>query len=221
MDIRNRASISEDEQLETKKQYARYVAEVICKYRGLQAPNLNFHWCQDEEENQLAHYHPDTNTICISTRQLNSQTFDDLRDTIIHETAHIRMYGHDDPFNQEKFLNFMVVGELSIESFLLERDKAKNIMDEIISIKINNERFKFKVPAKVYRRKMRITTSYGLDYEYVMNNSDLSINGFGVTENIAKQNFLKDFMSLCEWCWSEDTVARRIQKDRLRAFIVE
>lgn len=173
MDIRNRASISEDEQLETKKQYARYVAEVICKYRGLQAPNLNFRWCQDEEE------------------------------------------------NQEKFLNFMVVGELSIESFLLERDKDKNIMDEIISIKINNERFKFKVPAKVYRRKMRITTSYGLDYEYVMNNSDLSINGFGVTENIAKQNFLKDFMSLCEWCWSEDTVARRIQKDRLRAFIVE
>jgi hypothetical protein len=115
----------EDYQLNTKKQYARYVVEVLCMYRELTMPSLNFGGCPAEEENQLAHYHPDSNTICISTRQLNLQTFEELRDTMIHETAHIRMLAHDDPFYQEQFLNFMLVGELSIEVFLIGRERRR------------------------------------------------------------------------------------------------
>ena len=90
-------------------------------------PSFNFYGCPDEEENQLAHYHPDSNTICISKRQLNLQSFDELRNTMVHEAAHILECNHDDNFSKENFINNLFVGELSIEVFISERGKEREV----------------------------------------------------------------------------------------------
>ncbi|NMX21777.1 hypothetical protein C5S30_04975 [ANME-1 cluster archaeon GoMg4] len=113
----------EESQLETKKRYARYVVEVICKSRDLPFPSFNFDGCPEETEEELAHYYPDDNRICISKQQLTQLSFDELKDVMVHEAAHILVGDHDDDFNKENFINTLFVGELSIEAFIIERDK--------------------------------------------------------------------------------------------------
>lgn len=76
----------------------------ICKERNLPIPEINFDGCS-EENNELAHYHPDENKICCSERQLHMQNFDDIFDTASHEVAHILELNHDSKFIKQKILN--------------------------------------------------------------------------------------------------------------------
>jgi hypothetical protein len=91
--------------LETKKKKFIEVVSKICKKRNLPIPSLNFDGCPAENEDQLAHYHPDVNMICISKRQLTVLNFDDLEEVAAHEIAHILEQNHDSNFRNEENTN--------------------------------------------------------------------------------------------------------------------
>jgi len=94
--------------LETKKKKFIEVVSKICKKRNLPIPSLNFDGCPAENEDQLAHYHPDVNMICISKRQLTVLNFDDLEEVAAHEIAHILEQNHDSNFRREENINKML-----------------------------------------------------------------------------------------------------------------
>lgn len=217
-----------ENQLETKKQYVLYVVEVISRSRNLPMPSFNFYGCPDEEENQLAHYHPDSNTICISKRQLNLQSFDELRNTMVHEAAHILECNHDDNFSKENFINNLFVGELSVEAFIIERGKEKkdktNETIETMVVKIGNEEIRFRVPLHINTLSFDPVTKHsnlGIDIEYIIKNEYLSVVGRGSSESKARKNFQEEFRELCWWCWDEETLLQIIQKKRLESLIVK
>ena len=89
--------------LEIKKKKFVEVVHNICKRRDLPIPYINFDGCPDEDENQLAHYHPDTNTICVSEKQLNQIT--DLEEVAVHEVTHILVSGHGSDFGSQEEIN--------------------------------------------------------------------------------------------------------------------
>jgi|LGVE01.1.fsa_nt_gb hypothetical protein len=218
----------DENQLETKKQYVLYVVEVICRSRNLPMPSFNFYGCPDEEEGQLAHYHPDSNTICISRRQFNLQSFDELRNTMVHEAAHILEYNHDDNFSKENFINNLFVGELSVMAFIFERDKEKvdktNETIESVAVKIGNVEIRFRVPLHINTLSFDPVTKHsnlGIDMEYIIKNEYLSVEGRGSSESKAKQKFKEEFRALCLWCWDEETIPKNIQKKRLESLIVK
>ncbi|MEM3252728.1 MAG: hypothetical protein QXS81_04150 [Candidatus Micrarchaeaceae archaeon] len=89
--------------LEIKKQRVIEVIYSVCKREGLPIPKVNFNGCPQETEDQLAHYHPDQNKICISEIQLYKlKTLKDIEDTVYHELAHILEYNHSGRFIQIK-----------------------------------------------------------------------------------------------------------------------
>ncbi|MEM4134199.1 MAG: CAP domain-containing protein [Candidatus Micrarchaeia archaeon] len=87
--------------LEKKKKYFIRIVKETSKKLGIPTPYINFNGCPAEGENQLAHFHPDNYTICVSERQLMKQTFDDIFNTASHEVNHVFNYSHDDRFYQE------------------------------------------------------------------------------------------------------------------------
>lgn len=91
--------------LEIKKKKFIEVVNRICKNRNLPTPYVNFDGCPEENEDQLAHYHPDVNMICISKRQLFVLNFDDLEEVAAHEVAHILEPNHDINFIREENIN--------------------------------------------------------------------------------------------------------------------
>ena len=88
---------------EEKKQKALEIVYSVCEAEGLPVPEVNFMGCPLETENQLAHYHPDKNKICISEFQLHKlRSLSDVENTIYHELAHIIEQNHDGKFEQTK-----------------------------------------------------------------------------------------------------------------------
>ncbi|HUV80666.1 MAG TPA: hypothetical protein VMW40_07605 [Candidatus Bathyarchaeia archaeon] len=186
----------DDQHLETKKQYARYVVEVLCKSRNLPIPSFNFDGCPEEAEEELAHYHPDNNRICISKGQLNQLSFDELRDTMVHEAAHILVGNHDDDFSKEEFINNLFVGELSIEAFIIESGKERmNKMIatvETILVRINNEEIKFRIPLEIVPLSFKPVTKHsnlGIDVEYIVKNDYLGIKVEASGEERGRKDF--------------------------------
>jgi len=96
---------SENHLLEEKKQLAEDTAIRICEERNLPKPYVNFEGCDSEDENQLAHYHPEYNCICISKRQLSLLSFDEIKEVMAHEVTHILVLDHGDRFNQEEAIS--------------------------------------------------------------------------------------------------------------------
>jgi hypothetical protein len=88
--------------LEEKKLKVKEIIFRICAKRGLPLPSVNFEGCEGEYEDQLAHYHPETNVICISERQLIIQDFEDLEMTMAHEVSHILVQNHGPEFSDEE-----------------------------------------------------------------------------------------------------------------------
>jgi hypothetical protein len=74
----------------------------VCEIYGLKVPTINFEGCPSEKENQLAHYHPDLNKICISKRQLHMQNIRGLERTAIHEVTHILVQDHGLEFKRKR-----------------------------------------------------------------------------------------------------------------------
>lgn len=88
--------------LELKREKVIEIVHRICTKRNLPIPSVNFEGCEGEHEGQLAHYHPEINTICISERQLIKQDFEDLERTIAHEVSHILVQDHSPRFLEEE-----------------------------------------------------------------------------------------------------------------------
>ena len=91
--------------LELKKNKVVEVVHRICTKRNLPIPAINFEGCEGEHEGQLAHYHHEVNTICISERQLNIQNFDDLERTMAHEVSHILVQDHSPRFLEQESIS--------------------------------------------------------------------------------------------------------------------
>ena len=87
--------------LEMKKEKFREVVYRTCKARGLPIPKINFSGCPSETGDQLAHYHPDSNKICVSEFQLTKQNLDDIENTASHEVTHILVLDHGPNFHKE------------------------------------------------------------------------------------------------------------------------
>lgn len=69
---------------------------------GFPAPKVNF-WeidCPESTEDCLAHYHPDTNGICVSKKSLLTMNLVDVRETAIHEVTHMLESGHGSDFQK-------------------------------------------------------------------------------------------------------------------------
>ncbi len=88
--------------LELKKQRFSEVVNRVCKKRNLSVPRLNFKGCEGEDENQLAHYHPDLHMICVSEIQLAKLNLEDVEQVAAHEVSHIRVHGHGPNFISEE-----------------------------------------------------------------------------------------------------------------------
>jgi uncharacterized protein YkwD len=77
--------------------------------------------------------------------------------------------------------------------------KSKAI--EFIYISVGNEKIRFDVPIEIYKREVRITTQYGLNYEYVVINDKLKgkddkpLKGTGTIEKVAREKFCENFIN--------------------------
>jgi hypothetical protein len=90
-----------------------------------------------------------------------------------------------------------------------------------IYVRIGDEEFRFGVPVTIsFERTFRPTTIYGSREEYVIRCDELDITCSGVFERIARENFVREFENLCNWCWFGENVAQRIQRNILEAFMV-
>ncbi|MFA5333013.1 MAG: hypothetical protein WC376_00775 [Candidatus Nanoarchaeia archaeon] len=97
--------VIKDKILEFKKSKFKSVVESVCKARNLSLPTINFDGCSEETENQLAHYHKDNNTICVSERQLNKMNSDVLENNAAHEVSHILEFNHSSSFHNENAIS--------------------------------------------------------------------------------------------------------------------
>ena len=95
------ASNFDNHVLELKRKKFFEVVHSVCELRKLPTPTINFEYCQEEDENQLAHYHPYLNKICVSKRQLMKLNLDEIENTATHEVAHIFEHNHDAGFQDE------------------------------------------------------------------------------------------------------------------------
>lgn len=89
-----------------------------------------------------------------------------------------------------------------------------------IFVNVGNERIRFDIPVTKFQRRVRITTIHGFDEECIIRCDELDIVGTGMFEKVARENFVREFESLCNWCWFGQTVAQIIQRGILEAFIV-
>ena len=69
----------QEDTLIQKKALILSIVKKLCTKRNLPLPHVNFEYCADEHENQLAHYHPGENIICFSKRQLIIQSIIDKK----------------------------------------------------------------------------------------------------------------------------------------------
>lgn len=90
---------------EEKRKLSEDVANRICKERNLPIPFINFEGCPYEEGDQLAHYHPEYNCICISKRQLSLLNFNEIIEVMTHEVTHILVLHHGDKFSKEEAIS--------------------------------------------------------------------------------------------------------------------
>lgn len=89
--------------LESKRQRVIEIVYLVCDKYNLPIPKINFKGCQFETQDELAHYHPDQNKICISEKQLHQlKTLQDIENTTYHELAHMIEQNHDGRFVQTK-----------------------------------------------------------------------------------------------------------------------
>ena len=84
--------------LELKRKKFFEIVYKCCKAEDLALPEINFDYCENEDENHLAHCHPDLYKICISPRQLHKLSFEDIEETASHEVAHLIVGEHGDKF---------------------------------------------------------------------------------------------------------------------------
>ncbi len=87
--------------IKKKKEKFKEVVYRTCETRELPIPRINFDGCEAETEEQLAHYHPNLNMICVSERQLNLLNFDDIEEVASHEVTHILIHEHNSDFVNE------------------------------------------------------------------------------------------------------------------------
>jgi hypothetical protein len=90
-----------DKLLEQKRKKFTQVVLRACKRRKFPIPHINFEGCENEDENQLAHYHPNLNKICISKIQLIKLNYGDIEEVATHEVTHIIEQNHDSSFYEE------------------------------------------------------------------------------------------------------------------------
>ncbi len=95
----------DEELLESKRKRFYETVYKICRKRNLPMPSINFNGCPYEDEDQLAHYHSQTNTICVSKTQLIKLNYDDIYHVASHETAHILQQNHEPEFDKEQEKN--------------------------------------------------------------------------------------------------------------------
>ena len=120
-----------DKLLEEKRKKFFEVVYNACKKRKLPRPKVNFEGCDGEDENQLAHYHPDNNQICVSKRQLSKLSYDDIEETATHEVTHIIEQNHESSFyEQDKITK---IGSTRIGGVYMGggNDKSIKIKDEV------------------------------------------------------------------------------------------
>ncbi len=122
---------NKDKLLKFKQNRFKSVVESICKVRDLPLPKINFNGCPEEtDEDELAHYHKDTNTICVSERELNKMTSDEIETVAAHEVSHILKFDHSSDFHKENSLSRQA-------HFLKNNNKQKAKFEEIKEKKIN------------------------------------------------------------------------------------
>jgi len=85
-----------------KRKLVEQVVYLVCEATNLRQPSINFKGCNEEKSwSELAHYHPDSNMICFSERQLNIQDFNTLKSTAIHEVVHaLGLHDHGPEFTK-------------------------------------------------------------------------------------------------------------------------
>ncbi len=66
----------------------------------LPTPKINFSDCSEFEYNQLAHYHPGENKVCVSKHGLIGMDYDAIFDTATHEVTHMLVGDHDSEFHR-------------------------------------------------------------------------------------------------------------------------
>ena len=87
-------------EMEARKDKVIEVVLLVCDKYHLPVPEINFKGCPEETDDQLAHYHPDNNRICISEFQLNKlKTIESIEQTTYHELAHIIEPRHNGRFD--------------------------------------------------------------------------------------------------------------------------
>lgn len=89
--------------LEMKRQRVKEIVYLVCDKEKLPIPKINFKGCPVEKQNELAHYHPDENKICISELQLHKlRSLVEVENTTYHELAHILELNHGGKFIKTK-----------------------------------------------------------------------------------------------------------------------
>jgi len=66
---------------------------------GVKPPIVRIWECPHQQEDEIAHCHPDTGEICISERRLKESSIDAIINTATHETAHLKHLGHSPSFH--------------------------------------------------------------------------------------------------------------------------
>lgn len=86
-----------------KKQKVIEIVALVCGKENLPIPKINFNGCPQETQDQLAHYHPGENKICISEMQLyRLKSLTDVENTTYHELVHILERTHGRNFIKTK-----------------------------------------------------------------------------------------------------------------------
>ncbi len=86
-----------------KRQKVLEIVYLVCQKEGIKEPKVNFNGCPQEKQDQLAHYHPTENKICISTAQLYKlKSMTSVENTTYHELAHMFEQNHGPKFKQTK-----------------------------------------------------------------------------------------------------------------------
>lgn len=123
--------------LEQKRKKFVEVVYRCCKAEDLALPYINFGDCENEDENQLAHCHPDLYKICISPRQLYKHSFEGIEETASHEVTHLVVVEHGDKFRikhsnvkLKSFNPHSFPGVVSGNAVLVEKKKLKSIVDK-------------------------------------------------------------------------------------------
>ena len=89
--------------IDAKKRVFIDAVKDTCDALHLPMPEINFSGNDDNDNNELAHSHPDSYKICISERQLKLQDTEGLKETANHEMTHlIGIIEHGNKFEKVK-----------------------------------------------------------------------------------------------------------------------